>query len=570
MAAGSARRRPLGRLRSPLKRVRGALSAQVDLLRKPTASHPFPRLVAPLQEHLGSVARPKIAVIARGGQEPMAASLRNAWPGSSVVVIDPGDGESALHIALAAAGRLDAILDVAAEGRTVDRLLLESLHLAKGAVLLVSDVDCDGEQLRGLASQPTEEDRWKAIGRAATFDGGTLTVSADRNVFAKIRDEELESFLALRGRGFGRVIDRRPGSVVDNPAPIVVSESESAVSYRNRFEAPPMLLREYSRPRCSTGQVVSKANVLLPDTYRRIARPQHRNRFTVDVAPRFATVPRVGPVTDLDGDWFHLDSEYRGHYGHAMTEQLSRLWAWAEAKKRYPDLKALMLVTPWRARLGDWEYELYGAAGIARDDLVLFDHAVRPQRLLGATPMFCQPYYVHADIRAVYRTVGDALAMAAPTRRYPERIFCSRRHDKRAATNTAEVEAFFEALGFAIIYPEDYPMAEQVQLFRSATEIAGFAGSAMFTMAFDPKPKRICLVSAETYKAQNEAMIAAVQGHQLNVAWCRPELGPGGQSLVPDKTQSRFTVDLDREGGFLRQILSRCPAPPVRPRDGCR
>lgn len=552
MTPGSAPRRRLRRFRKALGQVRGALSRL--LVPRGTADQ-HPEIKAALSSCLESKKRPKIAVITRTDRHPMVARLRAAWPSSHIVSVDPSEGESALHVALAAGGRFDAMLDVAADGRTVERIQLESLHLAKGAVLVVGDLGRNAGRGGDVAGQLAESESWRASGRTAVFDNGTLVVSARQNALAKIRDEELEPFLARRGRGFGQVIVRRAGSVVENPAPIVASESASAITYRNRFEAPPLSLREYTRPRCSTGQVVSKANVLLPDTYRRIAWPHHGNMFTVEVAPRFATVKRVGQVTDVDGDWFHLDSEYRGHYGHAMTEQLSRLWAWRQAKERYPDLKALLLVTPWRSTLNEWEYELYGAAGIGRDDLVLFDHAVRPERLLGATPMFCQPSYVHAGIREIYRTVGDALAAQAPMRTYDDRIFCSRRHDKRAATNTAEVEAFFASLGFAIVYPEDYPMAEQVQMFRAATEIAGFGGSAMFTMAFDPEPKRICLVNAETYKAQNEAMIAAVQGHQLNVAWCRPELGPEGASLVRDKTQSRFTFDIDRQGRFLQEIL---------------
>ena len=42
---------------------------------------------------------------------------------------------------------------------------------------------------------------------------------------------------------------------------------------------------------CSPGQVVSDERVILPDTYRHNQRPRLKNRYTVEVAPRFAERP---------------------------------------------------------------------------------------------------------------------------------------------------------------------------------------------------------------------------------------------------------------------------------------
>ena len=47
--------------------------------------------------------------------------------------------------------------------------------------------------------------------------------------------------------------------------------------------------------------------------------------------------------TYLLGPYFHIDGEIQGHFGHMITEQVSRLWAWEEAKRREPGLKALLL-----------------------------------------------------------------------------------------------------------------------------------------------------------------------------------------------------------------------------------
>ena len=65
---------------------------------------------------------------------------------------------------------------------------------------------------------------------------------------------------------------------------------------------------------------------------------------------------------------------------------------------------------PWREA---FERALYGAAGIAPDDLVLVDGPVRVERLLAATPMFSQPQYVHPDLVHTYTAAvyGDPLRL---------------------------------------------------------------------------------------------------------------------------------------------------------------
>jgi len=94
-------------------------------------------------------------------------------------------------------------------------------------------------------------------------------------------------------------------------------------------------------------------------------------------------------------------------------------------------------------------------------------------------------------------------------------------------------------------------------MFRSATDLAGFGGSAMFTMAFVPEPKRVFLVSSENYRAQNEALVAAVLGHQLNVAWCRPDKTRAAGFKGREAMHSQFTFDPAREGRFLADLLDR-------------
>ncbi|WP_134740475.1 glycosyltransferase 61 family protein [Nocardioides sp. 503] len=523
--------------------------------------------LCPLLLRLGERPAPAVAVVADVADPPIARALLEVWPQARLTVLDPAVGDSDLHVALAAAGSFDAIFDLADERGARSRQIL--FHLRRGGLLVVMDARAEGARAAETALtavrssllpddvlDPDDLHLARAV-ESVTVRGDHLVLSANprgRPYLAKLREEEVDAYLEATDGRVGRVLTSRPGSVVVNPAPVVVSESESAMVYKTTFRAPPLRVREYDRAECRVGQVLCTDNVVLPDTYRHNFRARLNNRFTVPAAPRFAQTKGPDPA-DLDGTWFYLDSEFRGHFGHAMTEQLSRLWAWEEAKAAHPDLRALVLVNGAHTTIAEWEYRLYEAAGVRREDLVLLDGPVRPERLLAVTPAFSQPGYVHEAAREVYDRVGDDLAADAPSREYADRIFCSRRHEKRSATNPAEVEEFFARRGFEIVYPEDYPLGEQVQMFRSATELAGFAGSAMFSMAFVREPKRVTLVSAETYFAQNEGLFAAMRGHQLNVAWCRAHRHRPDGTLIKKKLHATFTFDDAREGEFLRRIL---------------
>jgi capsular polysaccharide biosynthesis protein len=133
-------------------------------------------------------------------------------------------------------------------------------------------------------------------------------------------------------------------------------------------------------------------------------------------------------------------------------------------------------------------------------------------------------------------------------------VFVSRRIRKRRCHNADQVEAVFKDAGFEVIFPEDHPLADQVQFFRRAEVVAGFAGSGMFHVAFAGAPKHVILVGSDTYVHTNEYMMSSVVGHRLDVVVGR-SVGPG-QGREWSANHDDFVVDMDREGAFLREILA--------------
>jgi hypothetical protein len=151
--------------------------------------------------------------------------------------------------------------------------------------------------------------------------------------------------------------------------------------------------------------------------------------------------------------------------------------------------------------------------------------------------------------------VGAALRSSSGLAEHPKRIFLSRRHDRRACLNRAEVEGLFREHGFEILFPEDHPLADQVELVHGAEVVAGFAGSAMFTTMLTDRLTHVVLVSSDAYRPTNEYLIGSVRGHRLDVAiGTTSTVLPDG---VPDgRLEWPFHVDMDEEGAWLKEILA--------------
>lgn len=497
------------------------------------------------------------------------------------------DGSAArLHAPMAARGPFDLLLvALGPEAGTAAaaRVFTEAFYqLRAGGVLLLVDFSLDavgGTSSRGLHGLLAAVDGVRhgeapdATGVAAAdlraladsitaIDGvgRHLAVTSGVTALAKLDEDQADEVLARRAGhgGRDRVLNTLPAVRFSSRCRLRHSADERAANMPEVYEAPAARLREYHDVLCLPGQVVASGNLLLPDTFRHNQRVRLKNRYAEELGRRFAALPDVPvPATALSGSYFHLDNEVRGHFGHTMTEQLSKLWAWPLAKARHPDLKALLAINKGR-ELAGFERALFGAAGIAEEDLVFVREPVQVPRLLAATPLLSMPQYVHPEIAHTWQQIGDRLLEAEPAageRDYPERIFCGRRLRKRRCHNAEEVEALFATYGFVVVHPEDHSLAEQVAIFRAAGVVAGFAGSALFNLCYSATPTRVLLIHSEAYAARNEYMIASVLGHDIDLVTCVPDRPQQPGSWSMKSMQSPYTFDFDREGRFLRKVL---------------
>lgn len=518
---------------------------------------------------------PKARVALVGGTETitLADLIGRRFPDTLIVQVPTSLSESERHVRLAATGRHHLIVATGKRDDATELLSNVLFHLRRGGLLVVTDLDpshpapggllpmltrlltlrAQGESPVGRGEDKDERALVKAVRRVVVSDGYAV-VENRTAMLAKIREEEISRLLALREPPFGRVLERRPAETFVPRCTIRdhTGTGPGVVRELSPYEVPPLELREYSDVAFRIGQVLIKDHLLLPETYRHNQRPRLRSHKIEDLAPRFGR-PRdqVKRWPELDGTYFYWDDEYPGHFGHVLTEQVSRLWALDAARRRYPDLKVMFARRYGHTKPLPFESTVLGAVGIDAEHIELNLRSVRVERVLAATPMLSMPEYVSPHIAATWDLVGDRIAANASCDNTPLRIFCSRRQrdDKRSCRNAPEVEQLFSSHGFRVVYPEDLSMADQIVMFRNAELVAGFAGSALFNLMFCQQPKPVVVVASEAYTATNEYLIAAVRGHSFDVFWSRSESGA---------FQSDFAVDLSREGrGLARHIASQ-------------
>jgi hypothetical protein len=320
---------------------------------------------------------------------------------------------------------------------------------------------------------------------------------------------------------------------------------------KRHYEAPPAVLRRYDWALVAPHGLVLQRGVVPADSFRHHPQKRLTNDRLVDLDRRHAEEPSwvSDELPTLGGAWYHLDNEHRGHFGHVLTEELARVWAWDDAVRQEPDLRVLVAANRSRTGVPSYELELFEAAGIPRERITVIDQPVRVERLLGATPLYSMPFYVHPHITETWDRIGRHLRARAPERDYPRRIFCSRKTSRRSCHNAREVDGFFARHGFEVVFPEDYSLPEQAAMFHQAEVVAGFAGSALFNVMFSDRPKHLVAVASESYTPRNEYLISALRGHRLDMSHSRPD--ESDPKFKDKRFMSAFTFDFEREGRWL-------------------
>jgi capsular polysaccharide biosynthesis protein len=413
----------------------------------------------------------------------------------------------------------------------------------------------------GAFRSPHEKELVQSCGRFI-IDRSFLLVEKRQRHYVKLRESEVARMLPQRNTGDTvATIGRLPagelvcrGEVISHGATVPIINMPEVMAY------PEAHLNHFTGKIAVVGNSLLYADsTILPASYRYPLMRSMENPRIIQADRNFARVPAsVKPTKRLSGMYYHLDCWHSGHFGHVMTEVVSRMWGWPQAKQQYPDLKAIFRLRFPNERDPVLERSLFTGYGIEPSDIVCIDEPAWVESIVTATPLWQneQPFYVHPEISKVWGRLAQGLV--GDHSHSPEKIFVSRRPglQNRLCRNARNVEEVFERYGFTIVYPEELTIPQQATLFAGAAVIAGFAGSGLFSLLYAGKVTDVIVLSQEAYTARYEHLYTMVLGCRTHYFWSTPETPhpPGGWS--GEAYQSAWEFDFSRHRETLEETLS--------------
>ena len=343
-------------------------------------------------------------------------------------------------------------------------------------------------------------------------------------------------------------------SIVISPTETITSKAEvftNRPELLNRFpktiQIPQVRLRVYEHAICLPGQIVMKGNAILPESFRMSLHKAAKNRHLIQSGSFYArSVHQQSASRKLAGTYLYIDNEIDDHYGHITLEVVSKLWAWEEAKKRWPDLR--ILAGAAKGKVSPILLEILDLYGVPVDRVTALDAPAQVERLVCPTQLYHIGRYASPRLEETW----DKLTRVGQTNTLQAggKLFLSRPEGmERGCRNQKEVEAIFAAAGYNIVRPETFSLREQISMLSKATAIGGFAGSAMLNAIYAQPGTLKTVIASETFDAGNDYLISTLKGGRFNYFFCTAEIQhpPGKWSLHAFMSPYSFHMERDAE-----------------------
>ena len=190
----------------------------------------------------------------------------------------------------------------------------------------------------------------------------------------------------------------------------------------------------------------------------------------------------LGRQAPLAGSSLFL-GPFMNHYGHFITESLSRCWL---AVAGGTDAFDHYVFYPFLFNNGgivvsEFHRHFFRLLGVPIERIhilrepALFEHVVVPQQL----------WVINSSCNAAMADLYARLRASRPQQPCVEKLFLSRKPPAASRfAATPAVERLFADRGFQIVYPEELPIAVQLDLYAGCRVMAGFSGSAMHSCLF--------------------------------------------------------------------------------------
>ena len=251
-------------------------------------------------------------------------------------------------------------------------------------------------------------------------------------------------------------------------------------------------------------------------------------------------------------DFIDRDVMYAGmlinHFGHFLTESLSRIWYWCENSDKDMDIAFLM---PKKQAVFPQFWEFMDLLGIDRNKIHIirkvtkFNKIYVPQQAHILNKSFNKKFLVP------YKYISSKLSESAK-----EKYYISRRKFKGGTLCMGEelLENLYKNNGFKIVYPEKLSLKEQVMIMKSASELAGVSGTGMHMALFADEGINITILERSDSPIKEQVIInqalkanAYYVGVNVNPLPTNHSIGPTiltiSDSMVEYCNKKNFRID---------------------------
>lgn len=268
--------------------------------------------------------------------------------------------------------------------------------------------------------------------------------------------------------------------------------------------------------------------------------------------------PDILPPEQRGGTWLPGRTLYLGpfmnHYGHFITESLSRYWL-RDAGPFDHIVAYPFMHNSGNILVRDFHRYLAGLLDISIDRMevlrsqTVFDEIVVPEQL------WAYNLHVNACMREIYARIRDRHT----GKQSSGRIFLSRTPSTRLA-NPRTVEEMFASFGFRVIYPERMKIADQLSLYANCEILASLSGSGMHNCLF-ARPGLMTIEVGDTRARRDPALMQRMANELAQVDAHFIPFGEGTEPSIDPKVVRKnlrnILGELPRRGPVLLLRLKR-------------
>jgi hypothetical protein len=207
------------------------------------------------------------------------------------------------------------------------------------------------------------------------------------------------------------------------------------------------------------------------------------------------------------------------HYGHFMTECISRLWYLLEQDKN--DSFLLFHGNDFALR-SNFIKKILNVLPIDEDRITVLDSAAQLSEVVIPLPSMINRGEIHKIHKKLPVRVAEAILNSKRNEQTDQPLYLSRRKlpvQLRKILNESKLEKRLTDYNVKIIYPEELSFSEQVTLFNRHSVIIGPLGSAHHTNLFSQK-KLTQIYLCHSSKMKNYYMIDYINNNFSHYIMC--------------------------------------------------